>query len=102
MVARNRLRYLAPIALAAVINATYFVVRASVNDKHPARPAHVVRKKTKRHSKLSRARFYVVQQGDTLSAISSRSGIPVPTIQELNPNLNPNALQTGQRIRLRR
>jgi hypothetical protein len=95
-------RYLAPLAIAATLTATYFVVHASLSNKHPATHSHVGGKATKRRGRLARARFYVVQQGDTLSGISSRSGVPVPTLQTLNPNLNPNALQTGQRLRLRR
>jgi spore germination protein len=46
--------------------------------------------------------FYTVRPGDSLSSISARTGVPVSTIQELNRNLNPQALQVGQRLRLRR
>jgi LysM repeat protein len=102
MVARNRLRYLAPIALAATITATYFVVRGALSDTRSSSHSHVVGNTSRARRGLARARFYVVKRGDTLSEISSRSGIPVPTLQILNPNLNPNALRAGQRLRLRR
>ncbi len=46
-------------------------------------------------------KFYVVRSGDTLSKIALRTKVSVAALQELNPNLNPTSLQTGQRIKLR-
>jgi LysM repeat protein len=46
------------------------------------------------------ARYYVVRAGDNLSTIANRTGVPVATILELNPSLDPQALTTGQRVRL--
>lgn len=45
--------------------------------------------------------FYVVREGDSFAGISERTGIPVETLQELNPDIDPQALQSGQRLRLR-
>jgi lysozyme len=106
MVPRNRARYLAPIALAATITATYLVVHAALSDKQTTAQSQVISHtgtisapaaKPTRH-----ASFYVVKSGDTLSAISARTGVSLPTLETLNPNVNPGALQTGQRLRLRR
>jgi LysM repeat protein len=49
-------------------------------------------------------RFYIVKSGDTLSQISSKTGVSVERLTELNRSLAsaPNSLQTGQRLRLRR
>ena len=44
---------------------------------------------------------YVVKTGDTLAGISQRTGVPLERLQALNPNLDPQALVSGQRIRLR-
>ena len=44
---------------------------------------------------------YVVKSGDTLGAIAEKTGIPVETLQELNPELDPQALVSGQKIKLR-
>ena len=49
-----------------------------------------------------RPRTAVVRSGDTLSAIASRTGVAVETIQRLNPTVDPQALQTGQRLKLTR
>jgi len=46
--------------------------------------------------------FYVVRAGDSLSVISARTGVPLPTLESLNPGVSSNSLQVGQRLRLRR
>jgi spore germination protein YaaH len=102
MVARNRARYLAPIALAATITATYVIVHAQLTSTHARPRSALVHRRPQRRGRFSRATFYVVQSGDSLSTISVRTGITVPTLEALNPSVNPNALQTGQRLRLRR
>jgi hypothetical protein len=103
MVARNRARYLAPIALAAAIAGTYLIVHSGLQAKHPiARPQGTGHRGTGRRHRFARARFYVVQPGDNLTGIAAKTGIPVGTIETLNPHLDPNSLQTAQRLRLRR
>jgi hypothetical protein len=37
-----------------------------------------------------------------MTLISASTGVPLQTLESLNPAVNPNALQTGQRIRLQR
>jgi teichoic acid transport system ATP-binding protein len=44
---------------------------------------------------------YTVQSGDTLGAIAETTGVTVETLQELNPELDPQALIAGQKIQLR-
>ena len=44
---------------------------------------------------------YEVQSGDTLSSISEKTGVPMSTIEELNPDIDPQALIEGQSLRLR-
>jgi lysozyme len=50
----------------------------------------------------SGATFYVVRAGDTLSEIALRTHVSVATIERLNPHVAANAMQVGQRLRLRR
>jgi LysM repeat protein len=52
--------------------------------------------------RYARARFYTVQAGDSLTSIAAKTGISINTLEVLNPSANPNALQTGQQLRLRR
>ena len=44
---------------------------------------------------------YTVKSGDTLGGIAETTGVPVDTLQELNPELDPQALIAGQKIQLR-
>jgi LysM repeat protein len=44
---------------------------------------------------------YVVRAGDTLAIIAQKTGVGVPDLLELNPDIDPRALVTGQRIKLR-
>jgi LysM repeat protein len=101
MRARKTGRYLAPLAIVAVIVAVALVVRAGLKTPHhvaPKRPAV-----TASHRHAATKRFYVIRPGDTLSTISVRTGVPIAQLQALNPRIaaDPNALQTGQSLRLR-
>ena len=46
-------------------------------------------------------RFWIVRAGDTFAVISAKTGIPVATIEQLNPNVKSTSLFIGQRLRLR-
>lgn len=103
MVARNRGgylgRYLAPIALLAVIVATLLVVRAGLA-KHDKVPATSTVALTTIHRHHAHKRFYVVKPGDSLSVISAKTGVSIATLESLNQSVDPTALQAGQRLRL--
>ncbi|MGA2930053.1 MAG: LysM domain-containing protein [Solirubrobacteraceae bacterium] len=43
-----------------------------------------------------------MRAGDSLSTISVKTGVSIATLESLNPNVDPAALQTGQLLRLRR
>ena len=49
----------------------------------------------------SGTKFWTVQAGDTFGVISSKSGVPVATIEQLNPNVKSTSLFIGQKLRLR-
>jgi len=44
--------------------------------------------------------FYTVQRGDTMGAIARKFDIPLDSLLDANPGVNPRALQIGQRIRI--
>jgi LysM repeat protein len=46
-------------------------------------------------------RFWTVQAGDTFGVISRKSGVPVATIQQLNPKVKSTSLFIGEKLRLR-
>jgi LysM repeat protein len=104
MVGRT-VRLLAPIAIIAVAVSVYLVVHGTVDNHHTvtqtrngpnaAKPHH-------RHKHSSKLKYYVVRPGDTLSGIAARTDVALTTLEQLNPNISPNSLQTGERLRLRR
>ena len=49
----------------------------------------------------SNRRFYIVRAGDNLALIAERTGVSLEDLRALNPTLDPQALVTGQRVRLR-
>lgn len=98
---RNPARFLAPIALAATIGGTYLIVSSRLSAK-PAASHHAPVHRDGPRGKFAKTRFYTVGPGDNLSGISGTTGVPVSTLEALNPSVDPNALQAGQRLRLKR
>jgi hypothetical protein len=94
--------YAGPAALLLAVTVTVAFVRGGLrsNDHHaaPPRPAahHAAPKTPHRHAH----RMYVVQAGDTIEAISTRTGVPQTKILSLNPKVSPTALFIGERLRL--
>jgi LysM repeat protein len=109
MAGRSPARFLAPLALVAVVIALLVVVNGSRNDSgggntpnqtSTSRPnATPTSGSGKRQRKGPRR--YTVKPGDTPSSIADRTGIPLEQILQLNPNLDPQTLSPGERIRLR-
>jgi LysM repeat protein len=105
---RNPARYLAPLALAAAITATYLVVHHAVGNKTSSTTTPTVQttntavRRGRSAPTASKAKFYVVKPGDSLLGIAAKTGVSVATIEALNPRVNPNTIQPAQRLRLRR
>jgi LysM repeat protein len=109
MAARRPSRYLAPIALLAAAAAITLVVKDHINSHSHSSTTNTstgsLIQSTRRAAPQAHhrtPRFYTVRSGDTLSGIAQQTGVSVSAIERLNPGLNPSALQTGQRLRLRR
>jgi LysM domain-containing protein len=104
------LRLLAPALLAVFVVAALAIVlgsgvlfggdsgaeRSAVSDGSGDRSSRADRRRRVR----GRA-TYTVRAGDTLARIAERTGTSVERLQELNPDLDPQAMSAGQRIRLR-
>src|SRR4051812_15554116 len=109
MAGRSFARFLAPLALVAVVVALLLVVKSSMDD--PAAPpasrpqssgqptASPSGKGKKQHAKGPRR--YRVKNGDTPTSIAEKTGVPLDEILRLNPDLDPQTLSPGQRIKLR-
>ena len=113
---RSPARFLAPLGLIIVLVAFLAIVTSSggggtgttsettSSTSTAAKTATSKSKSTTTAAKKKTSggkRFYTVQAGDTLGAIADKTGISLETIQTLNPDVDPNAMTTGQKIRLK-
>jgi LysM repeat protein len=100
------MRLLAPIALIAAAVVVVVVVVGSLDgsedDGDRERPA---REQTATDDSPEEGeeeeKFYVVQPGDSFSTIAEEQGVSEERLQQLNPDLDPQALAPGQRVKLR-
>jgi LysM repeat protein len=58
-------------------------------------------KKTAQKHHAATAQYWTVQAGDTFGVISAKTGVPVATIEQLNPNVSSTALTIGEKIRIK-
>jgi len=110
---RSSARLLAPISLIVFALAFFLVVVGSDtpddSDNGGSRSSQSQRAGTTTSTETSAddteprvsGTFYTVKTGDTLAAIAVTVGVPVDRLLELNPDLDPQALVSGQKIRLR-
>jgi LysM repeat protein len=58
---------------------------------------------TKRTTTTSNAakQYWTVQAGDTFGVISTKTGVPVATIEQLNPTLHSTSLFIGEKVRIK-
>ena len=98
-------RALAAIALAGGFIVLVLVISSSLGgsgDSHPgkrSRAPHAAQKKSSAPRKVPAS--YVVQNGDTLTSIAHKTGVPVATIVQLNPGVDPQILISGEELKLR-
>jgi hypothetical protein len=93
-------RVLAPIGVALLAVAVLVVVATSLGggsngDGNGGRAGGGQKKER------SGEKFYVVEPGDTLTTISRKTDVGVDKLTRLNPDLDPQALISGQRVKLR-
>jgi len=93
-------RLLAPLSLIVCIVAVLVVVQSTLSDDAET-STPVATTTTQRTTTTPARKTYRVRSGDTLGAIAERTGVPVDRLVELNPDVDPQSLRTGQRIRLR-
>ncbi|MEA2255153.1 MAG: hypothetical protein QOG35_1198 [Solirubrobacteraceae bacterium] len=104
---RSPARWLAPLALIACAGAIYAVVH---DDRPTTARKPAVAGAAQRPGAASagrkavtvprRHRTYTVRAGDTLSSIAVKTGVPLATIQRLNPKLDAQSLHAGEKVKL--
>ena len=109
---RSPARLLAPISLAVFVLALLIVIASSgTDDSSDSGNTSITQQQSNQPSTTGdtttsaeptvSGTFYTVKTGDTLAGIAEQVGVPVTRLQELNPNLDPQALVSGQKIRIR-
>ncbi len=103
---RSPARWLAPVALVTCAVAVYAVVDntllkdSSTNGNETTQRSTPTKPTARKTTTTKRRRSYTVKSGDTLSAISVKTGVPLDTLERLNPKLDADTLHAGQKVRL--
>jgi LysM repeat protein len=100
---RSPARLFAPLALVACAIAVLVIVGGSNKGggsstgktSSTATTTTTAKLSTKHHKKT-----YIVKNGDVLSQIAIKTGVPLDTIQQLNPNVDAQSLHAGQKLKL--
>ena len=110
---RGLARLIAPIALALVALALIAIVLSSgadggseksggdATETEAKRTETSERQRTTTTQRKPAGNSYTVKVNDTLGGIAEETGVPVETLLELNPDLDPQAFVSGQKIKLR-
>lgn len=99
-------RLLAPVALFLAAVVLIVVISSSGGGGGGSSRSHTrtgpSKQKTHKSNKTSPAKktTYVVKPGDSLSVISQRTGVSVDLLNQLNPGVDPQALASGQCLKL--
>ena len=94
------MRVLAVLAVAAAAIALAVVISGSMDSSDDG-DGDDQRPKQAQQQGGTEAETYVVQPGDTMVGIADELNIPIETLQQLNPKVDPQALGSGQVLRLR-
>jgi LysM repeat protein len=104
---RNTARIVAPVALLACGVAIALVIMSFTDDQKNDEPERTTTQAGERTTpqngtkRRNRRPVYRVKLNDTLGLIAEKTGVPVERLQELNPELDPQNLVVGQRVKLR-
>jgi LysM repeat protein len=101
---RSMARLFAPLALVACAVAILVIVNANSGSPSDSKPSETATTTstagTTQQGTTKHRRRYVVKPGDVLSSIAIKTGVPLDTIQRLNPNVDAQSLHAGQKLKL--
>lgn len=104
---RRTARILAPLALLVALLAVFYVIQHSDTSSDSGSSSTTAKTTTTRTGPKPKPKptagpkTYTVQSGDTLTAIAEKTHVSADQITELNPNLDPQGLQVGEKVKLR-
>lgn len=96
-------RILAALALIAAVVAVVVLASAALKESpssHKGNHSGKAAKQEPSHHR-TKAASYEVKTGDTLTAIAHQTGVPVAEIMALNPEVDPQILIAGEKLKLR-
>jgi LysM repeat protein len=105
-------RYAAPAAFLLAVTIAVVLVRAGIESgRHsprsatpPPPPTRVSVQTTTAAATTAKKRrakrYWTVRAGDTFGVISSQTGVPVATIEQLNPTVKSTSLFIGEKLRI--
>jgi LysM repeat protein len=98
-------RTLAVLALAAAFVVLIVVVSAALNDNGSESTGNGHAQHAQQHQEPEAQKkvpaTYVIKSGDTLTAIAHATGVSVAKIERLNPEVDPQILIAGEKLKLR-
>jgi LysM repeat protein len=107
-------RYLGPAAFLLAATIAVLLVRSGLQaGSHgaspPPAPTSVLRTNASTTTistivtkpKAPAKRYWTVRAGDTFAVISAQTGVPVATIEQLNPTVKSTSLFIGEKLRIR-
>jgi LysM repeat protein len=108
-------RYAAPVLFLVAVTIAVLLIRSGLEGgagtgtttqqgvvTHPSTAATPQAGTTRQGATTSLAgQFYTVAAGDTFGSISAKTGVPISQIEQLNPGVSSNALQVGQKLRVK-
>jgi LysM repeat protein len=104
-------RYAAPAGFLVAVTIAVVLIHSALQSSggrspttvtHPAKQAETTAGTTTTRTQTKAARrFWTVRAGDTFGVISSKSGVPVATLERLNPKVKSTSLFIGQKLRIK-
>jgi LysM repeat protein len=100
---RSPARLFAPLALVACAIAILVIVNRDTGSGDSTTPKTATSTPstttTTQRARKARRR-YIVKPGDVLSQIAIKTGVPLDTLQQLNPGVDAQSLHVGQKLKL--
>ncbi|HYG96270.1 MAG TPA: LysM domain-containing protein [Solirubrobacterales bacterium] len=94
-------RIAASLALIGAVLLIVVVIGTAMDGDSSQREQRNEKPAKKEKKQRVKAKTYTVETGDTLTAISHKTGVPVAEILALNPEVDPQILIAGQTLKLK-
>ncbi len=102
-------RYAGPVAFLAVVTIAVLLIRDGIEHGGPSTPTRSVPTTLMTKESPPPAatttvvpkRYWTVRAGDTFAVISAKTGVPVATIEQLNPTVKSTSLFIGEKLRIK-